>query len=160
MENSEELGRHLDLRNSEVVVETCLSAPADVHGAGDVGLGPFHHLTEFIPVFHFLKVQKFHGSSGDDHAVVVVFFDVVKGIVEGDEMLHGSVLWMMGSRDQQIQLHLNGCVSDKTCDLGLSLYFFGHQIEQKYFKRTDLLSSSSGFRHYEDIFAFEYLCCG
>ena len=40
--------------------------------------GPFKILHHFRPVFHFLKLQLFYRSPGDNEAIVVFVLDIVK----------------------------------------------------------------------------------
>ena len=66
----------------------------------------------------------------------------------------------MGLCVDKLKLYLEGSVTEKTCKLCFGNYLFGHQIEKKYLKGTDILSHSSRLRHYEDILVLKNRCCG
>ena len=134
------------------MVKPRLRAPADVHGAVDVGLGPLHDLAKLLPIVHLLKVQKLYGGTRDDHAVVFLVADVVKGLVEGEEMLLRRVLGLVGLSADEGQLDLQGGISQDSRDLRFGLDLFGHEIEKHDTQRTDVLGNGSRLGHHKDIF--------
>ena len=54
------------LLDTVMVVQTCLSAPADVEGAGHVGLAPLHNFAELVPILDILKFHLLHVLRGTD----------------------------------------------------------------------------------------------
>jgi hypothetical protein len=94
-EDAEDLFIHGIFGDPEMIIKAGLGTPADVEGAVDMGLGPFHHLAEFVPVFYLFEVHQFHGSSGDDHTIVILILDLIKSIVESNQVLHRCILGMM-----------------------------------------------------------------
>ena len=94
--------------------------------------------------YEFYKLQNellldYNKTGKTNKEILWKMYPYIEGVVESDEMFHGRVLWMMRSGYEKIQMHLYGSISDKTGDLSLGLYFFWHEVEQKYLKRTDLL---------------------
>lgn len=52
------------------MIKTRLRSPTDVKGGSNMRLCPIEDSGDFIPIFHFLKVQMLYGSSGDNHSVI------------------------------------------------------------------------------------------
>ena len=125
--------------NAVVVVQPCLSAPADVEGGVDVFLAPLHDLTQLVPVFHIAEVQVFDRGAGDDHAVVGAILHLVKGAVEGAQMILVDVLGDVAGGLQQLHLHLEGGVGELAHELGLGDDLGGHEVEDEQLQRTDVL---------------------
>ena len=91
-EDAEQLLGQGVLGNAVVVIETCLGTPADMQSGMDVGFGPFHDFAQLTPVVHVGEIQILHRSAGDDHAVILPVPDLVKGGIEGREMIGVGVL--------------------------------------------------------------------
>ena len=114
-----------------MIVQTRLSAPANVQSALHVRLAPFHDAAQLVPVFHLFKRHFFHRRSRDDEAVEVAILYIVKGLVKREQMLLGNILRLVRFGVDQLQFHLQRGVAEQTRKLGLGLDLFGHQIQQK-----------------------------
>ena len=123
----------------------------------DVGLAPLHDLAQLRPVVHRLKLHQLHRRAGDDHAVEFAILQVIKGLVEGQKMLLGHILGLVGGHHHQLQMHLQGRVAKKTAQLGLGDDLGGHQVQQDDLQRTDLLGLRPGLGHDKDVFLFQGL---
>ena len=82
--------------NAVVMIKPCLRAPADVKGGIDVFVRPVHDLAQLVPVIDLLKGNLLHRRTGDDQPVEVVVFYLVKGLVEGRQMVRRGVFGGMG----------------------------------------------------------------
>ena len=152
VKDAEELGGQGVLLYAVVIVEAGLGAPADVEGGVDMGFGPGHDLAELLPVVHLGKVQILHRGAGDNHAVEVLAPDLVKGGVEGLQMVLIRVLRLVAGGAQEFHLYLEGGVGELSQDLGLRDDFCGHQVENQYIQRADVLVHGPVFRHDKDVF--------
>ena len=74
-----------------MVIKTCLRAPADVQGGMNVRFRPFHDFNQLVPVLDLLERHQLDRCAGDDKAVVFLVANVVKGLVERQEMILGRV---------------------------------------------------------------------
>ena len=155
--NAEIFLRQVNFRNSEMIVETGLSTPADVKGAGDVGFAPFHDFAKLIPVFDLFKIHVFNRCAGDNHAVVLVVLDLFKGLVKSEQMSLGGVLRLMRGRIHHFHLDLKRSISEQSRKLSFRFDFLGHKVEKQNFQRSDILLNRPFFRHYKYIFIMENL---
>ena len=121
----------------------------------DVGGGPVHDLAQLIPVVHVGEVQIFHRSPGDDHAVVIPVFDLVKGGIEGGQMFRVGVLRDMAEGVEQLHLYLQGGVGQLPQQLSLGHDLRGHQIQDQQLQRADVLVHGPVLCHDKDIFALQ-----
>lgn len=55
--------------DSIVMLETCLSAPANMKSGKDIFFCPFHDVLKFPPIIHFFKWQLLHGCARDDQPI-------------------------------------------------------------------------------------------
>ena len=118
-----------------------------------MGFRPLEDLAQLLPVIDLLEGQLLHWSAGDDHAVVGVVLDLVKGLVEGEHVLGGGVLADVRGHHQQIHLHLQGGIAQQAGQLGLGGDLGGHEVEQQDLQRTDILGDGAVRRHDEDVLA-------
>ena len=154
-EDAEELLAQVVLGDLIMVVQTGLGAPADVQGGMDVGLGPLHDLAQLIPVVHVGEVQVFYGGAGDDHAVVLLVFDLVKGSIEGGQVAGVGILRDVAKGMQQLHLDLKRRVGQLAQQLGLGNDLGGHQIQNQQIQGTDVLVHGPELRHNEDVFPLQ-----
>ena len=111
-----------------MIVETRLSAPANMESGVNVGFGPFHDLAQLIPVVYVGKIQILHRGTRDDHTVILPVLDLIKGGVEGGEVTGVGILRDMAESVQQLYLNLKRGVGEFTQQLGLRYDLGGHQI--------------------------------
>ena len=60
-----------------------------------MGYGPIHDLLKFLPVIYILEINESQWRTGYDQTIVTVFPDLVKGFVEGLQMLNGRTFGSM-----------------------------------------------------------------
>ena len=70
LKNTEHLLVKRLLIDTVMIIDPGLCTPADMQGRSNVILGPFHYLTEFIPVRHLFKFHLLDRSAGYDHSVI------------------------------------------------------------------------------------------
>ena len=136
---------------AEVVVQTRLCRPADMQGGEHMGLGPLHNLTDLVPVIHLFIRQMLHRRPGDNHPVIMFVLDLPEGGVEGFQVRQGSILGNMGRHMHQLNIHLQGGITEQPENLGFRLNLLGHNIENQDLQRTDVLLLCPVMGHDEDI---------
>ena len=70
-------------------------------------LAPFHDLDQFGPVIDFLKVEFLDGSSGDYHAVEILFGNLGESLVELKEMFCWSMCRLVCLGKQKLDVDLD-----------------------------------------------------
>ncbi|GFI31572.1 hypothetical protein IMSAGC013_02968 [Lachnospiraceae bacterium] len=68
--------------NSVMVIQTCLGAPAQMHGGGHVGFRPLTDFPKLFPVIHCLVFYLFHRRAGNDKSVKFTVSDLLKGMIK------------------------------------------------------------------------------
>ncbi len=154
--NAGQLGFQHVLFNAEMVVQTGKRAPADVHGGMDVRLGPFHDFCQLRPVVDVLKRHLLHRSAGNNEAVIARIADVIKRLIEFEQMVRRRVGRLVGRGLNQVDFNLNRRVGQTAQNLRFRHDFGRHQIEQPDPKRTNVLCRRPVVRHDENIFALQY----
>ena len=137
-------------------IEPRLGAPADVEGRVDMGAAPSHDLAQLRPVVHLIELQVLHRRAGDNHAVKFAVSDLIKGGIEGSKMIFIRVLGMVTGSPKKLYFDLYRGVGQLAKDLGLRYDLGGHQIQDYYIQRTDILMQGSVLGHDEDIFALQH----
>ena len=92
-----------------------------------------------------------HRRPGDNHPVIVFVPDLCKGGVEGFQVRQGSILGNMGRHMHQLNIHLQGGITEQPENLGFRLNLLGHNIENQDLQRTDVLLLCPIMGHDEDI---------
>ena len=146
--------------HSEMIVQTGLRTPADMEGGEYMCFGPFHDLTEFLPIVNLLEGKVFHGSTGDDHTVIFILFQFIKRIVEPVQMVRRCVQRDMAVHFHKSDVNLKRCVGQCTEKLQFCILFDGHQIQDTDLKRTDRLMDRPVFVHHKYIFILKNFLCG
>ena len=154
-EYAEELLLQRIFGDAVVVKQSRLGPPADVEGGVDVGGGPVHDPAQLRPVVHVGEVVVLHRGAGDNHAVVLPVLDLVKGGVEGGQVVRVSVLGDVAGHLKQLHLDLERRVGQLAQQLGLSDDFGGHQIEDEQVQRAHVLVDGPVLGHNEDIFSLQ-----
>ena len=143
--------------NAVVIIQTRLRAPANVEGGIDVVLRPFHDLAQLLPVVDLLKGNLLHGSARDDQTVKGLVPDLVKGLVEGGEVVRRCIFGGVRRHLQQLDIHLQRTVAKQAQELGFGGDFGGHEVEDEDFQRTDVLSERDLIGHDKDVLTLQYL---
>ncbi len=103
------------------------AAPADAKGGMNMGLGPVHHLAQFIPVGDIFERQVFDRGTGDDQAIEFLIAHVLKRPVEFLHMRGGGVARLMIGHADQMQVDLQGGCADQAGELIFGLNLFRHR---------------------------------
>ena len=94
------------LGDTIVIKQAGLGAPAHMECGVDVSFGPLHDLAELFPVIHVLKIQIFYRRASDNHTIVTVFSDLLKGGVERIQVLAVCVLRGMANGFKKVYIDL------------------------------------------------------
>ena len=89
-----------------MIIQSGLGSPTDMEGRMNMGLGPFHNLTQLIPIFHILKIHQLHRRAGNDHPIIPFMLNLRKRLIKSDHMLLRSILCRMGLHLEQLDLDL------------------------------------------------------
>ena len=155
LENTAHFMRKLILWDTVMVIKTGLRAPADVQGGMNVRFRPFHDFNQLVPVLDLLERHQLDRCAGDDKTVVFLVANVVKGLVERQEVILRRVFGMIGLGLDEVDLDLNGRVGQTAQNLRLGHDLERHQIENGDAERTNALGRRAVFGHNEDVFALE-----
>ena len=99
--------------------------------------------------------QMLHGRAGDDASVEIPVPNLIERFVKSLKVLRRGVLGDVALRRNQLQLNLEGGVSQQTGKLNLRLDFLGHQVYQQNLQRADILRNSPPLGHDENVFPVE-----
>ena len=91
-EDAEHLLRKQVLLYSVVMIQTCLSRPADIHRRCNVRATPVEYLRDLVPVVHLLKLHVLHRRTRDYHTVEFLVLQFVEIAVEHHHVLYRGVL--------------------------------------------------------------------
>ncbi len=91
-ENAEDLVVELVFVDSVAVVQSGLTAPANMQGAVHVGPAPVHDPGHFLPVVNVLERKIFHRGARDNETVKLLLFYAVESAVKCVEIFLGRVL--------------------------------------------------------------------
>ena len=160
LENTEHFCGEGVFRDTVMEMKRRLSRPADMEGGIDVGFGPAHDFTEFVPVIHVTEFEVFDGCAGDDKAVELFVLDFLVGTVERFHMLGADVGGNVGCDAEEGQLDLEGGIGEKTDDLVFGGDLRRHEVENGNFQGTDILRGGAEFVHNEDILGLKDLRSG
>ena len=156
LKNAGQLVGQGTLLHTIMVVQPRLGSPADVEGGVDMGTGPVHDLAKLPPVVHLLKLQVFHRSAGDNHAVELLVLYLIEGGVEGLQVGHVRVLGGVALGLEQMYIDLEGRIGQLAQQLGLGDDLGGHQVEDEQAQGADVLVQGAALRHDKDVFALQH----
>ncbi len=134
-----------------------LHRPAEEQGRGDVLMGPLDDLDDARPIDHLLELHQPERRPRDDHAVIVVATHLFEVVIEVLQMRPGRVLRLPIVDAQQIHIHLQRRVGEHPHQLDLGFDLLGHQVEDQYPQRADILGDGPGLRHHEDVLLPQHL---
>ena len=90
-----------------MIIEPCISTPADMKGRVDVGFAPLHNLHQFRPILYFLEIVVLHRSAGNNKTVITLIFDLVKGCIEGVQVFRRRVAGTIRTGIEKIHIYLD-----------------------------------------------------
>ena len=79
LKDAEKLFGQRVLADAVVMPERGKCAPAHMKRGVDMSETPVEDAFELFPIIHFVKIELFHGCTGNDHAVKPFIFDVIEG---------------------------------------------------------------------------------
>ena len=120
--------RQLTFFQTIMVIQSCLRAPAEMNRGSHMGFAPLHDLGQFIPVVHFFKFHLFHRCSGNDHAVKLLIFHLIKTYIKFIQVASGSIFCFMACHRHKSHIDLQWCVGQRTKQLQFGLFFERHQV--------------------------------
>ena len=132
------LGQELLLDMIEMI-ECGLGSPAEGQGGIDMGTGPVQIFYQFRPVIDFFEGQRFYRCAGDNEAVVVLVPDFVKGVIIGIEVGGVGVAAHVGSGMTEIDLYLQGRITEETEVLEFRDFLERHEIQDQDAQGSDVL---------------------
>ncbi len=132
-----------------VVVETGLGPPADMEGAGDIGLAPGEDFAELGPVVDLLILHLLYRRACDDQAVEAALPQLVKGIVKLHQVGGRHIGRLVGAHPHEGDIELEGGVGQHAQQLQLRLLLGRHQVQDADLQRTDVLVDGSLFIDHE-----------
>ena len=139
-----------------VVIQSRLRSPADMERGMHMRFCPLHYLTYFLPVVHVLELHLFHRRAGDDEAVEIHVFYIVKCLVEVQQMLAGGVVARVSGSLHQGDFYLQRGIGKASQYLRFGDYLCRHEVENAYLKRSDILVERAVLRHDEYMLVFKY----
>ncbi|MNI88364.1 hypothetical protein D3C73_1456570 [compost metagenome] len=86
-EHSEAFVGKSDFANSEMIVQSRLGRPTNMHGRSYVILAPFEDALQLLPVVHVLEFHLLHRRTGDDQSVQTAVCNFIERFVEALQML-------------------------------------------------------------------------
>ena len=117
---------------------------------------PFHNLNQLRPVIDFLEIHLFNRSTGNDKAVIILVFNIIKGLVKFEQMVFRRVCRFMSCCLNQVDLNLDRRVGKTAENLCFRNDFGRHEIEDRNAERADVLGGRAMVRHDKDVFAFQH----
>lgn len=112
-----------------MIVKARLGSPANMEGAGDMALGPFHDFAELRPVIHLFKGDLFHGRPCDNKAVVLIRFQFIKGIIKFIQMRGRCIQRGMAVHLHESHINLQRRIRQGAQELKLRILLHRHQIQ-------------------------------
>ena len=91
-EQTEHFLRKLSFLQTVKMIERCLCRPAQKDGRGYMRLTPVHDLRDLFPVIHLFKLHILDRCTGDNHAIVFIFFHILKMQIEFIQMAGRGIL--------------------------------------------------------------------
>ena len=160
LEHAEHFFWQVYLAHAEVVIQPGQRTPAQMNGGIYVFAAVIHDLAQLVPVVHILIVQVLNGGTGDDHTVKALIAHRIKGFIKRLHVLLRGVGGIMGLGLQKGQLHLQGAVGQKACQLGFRYNFGGHQVQNQDAQGTDLLGLRTLLVHDKHVLARKFAIGG
>ena len=158
-EDTEQLVRQPGLLQTVMVVQRSLCSPADVEGGVDVCFRPFHNGTQLVPIGNLFKLHLLHRSAGDNHSVKVLLANILKNLIEFEQVVGRGIFGGVGSGLQKLHIHLKRRIAEHTQQLAFGINFFRHQIENQNPQSTDVLRACAFFGHDKDVFLLKRVPC-
>ena len=152
-----QLFRQLPFLYTVVVIQSCLSTPADVECGIYMRLGPFKYLTELVPVSYFFKFQLFHRRTCDDQSVEIPVLNIIKCLIKLIEMGYVNMGSPVRCCSKECDLELYREIREDSQYVEFGIFLKRHEVEYGDLQRSDILRDRAGLIHYKYIFIFQYL---
>ncbi len=149
------LARQAVLRDTVVIVEASLRAPADMQGGVHVCARPVHDAAELVPVVNVFKFQQLNRGAGNNQTVKMLVLDVLERAIEGLQMAGRDMRSLVALGAQQVDLDLQRRVGKLAHDLRLGSHLGGHEVQDEHTQGTNVLVKGAELRHHKDVLALE-----
>ena len=123
-------------------------------------IGPLEDLLQFLPAVHLLIFNLFHRCAGDDHAVIVIVPNILKGLVELIQVVYPGILRLMAARRYECNVQLERRVGEGAQKLKLRVLLERHEIQDHDLKRSDVLQVRLSLIHDKYVLLVQDLSCG
>ncbi len=143
-----------------MIIQTSLSSPANKKCRGHMCARPVENGRNFAPVIYFLERHLLHRCTGNDHSVVITFFDFVESFVKRRKMLDRCIFRAMRFHMQKVNFNLQWRVRKQANQIGFGRNLYRHQVQNHNFQWSDFLTRSPLRIHYKYIFCSECFHCG
>lgn len=119
------------------VIESCLSAPADVERGSNVGASPVKDFLYLWPVLHVLILHGLDRSSRHNHAVKLLLAQFLEVLIEHHHVLYRCILRCMALQLHEVHLQLQRRIGEQTNEsvsvvilsgMRLSIHIFNGRI--------------------------------
>ena len=97
---------HLHLIDPIMIIDPCLSAPAQMQRRSHMGLTPFHDLLQFFPVIYFLERDLFHRRAGNNKSIELLASDLTEFLIKLIQMTGRRILRFMSGHRNKYHIHL------------------------------------------------------
>ena len=112
-----------------MIEQSCLCCPTDIQGAGNMSTCPVKDLLDLIPIGNFLKVERLHRGTCDDHTIELLLPHHLEITIEHHHVLNRGVFGCMATKFHKTDLQLQGGIGKQSDQIGLRRYLQGHQIK-------------------------------
>ena len=106
--------------NTIMIIQACLSRPADIKRTGDMGTGPIEDIGNLIPVVHLFKIKRLYRCTCDDHTIKLLIAHRFEVAVEHHHVFDRRILGGMTTQFHETDLQLQGGVRKETDQVRLS----------------------------------------
>lgn len=138
-----------------MVVKPCLSCPANVERAGNVGAAPVEYAAQFFPISDFLEVQMLERCAGNDETVEQFVLHVLEVAIKGLHVFRWRVLACVRPDFHQVDVERQRRGGKDAREISFRRYLYRHQIQDGDAQRTNVRTDSHRTAHDEDIFFLE-----
>ena len=128
------------------------STPANAEGGMHIGLRPFEHFADFVPIGDIVEFQMLNRGTRNDQAVELLILHLLKRPVKLRHMRGSRVLGPVFRHADQRQVDLQRCRPDQPRELIFRLNFLGHQVQQPDAQGPDVLPHRLILGHDHDAF--------
>ena len=156
-ENTKHLLWKRVFRYAVMIIQPCLCSPTNIQGTCYMSVSPVKYLLNLVPIANFFKLQILHRRTCNNHSVKVFIGHLLKIAIKHHHVLHRSVLRRMAFQLHEVYLQLQRCIWKQPYEVGFRCNLQRHEIKNRYFKRTYILSGGTRIVHDEDVFFLQYV---